>query len=110
MIILFPAIVLQSQHNLAQQKNPEGNIKLGLFESIPFPDNSFDVVTSKWAFQTSAQIDPIYHEIARVLKPNGQLIYLSSHPIRQFIEKKHKGKDYHADGYAESNVFSYQDK
>lgn len=93
---------------LAQQKNPEGIIKLGTFEKIPFPDHSFDVVTSKWAFQTSAEIDPIYHEIARVLKPNGQLIYLSGHPIRQFLEKKRKGKDYFKKEIVESVFFDGQ--
>lgn len=93
---------------LAQQKNPEGMIKVGLFEEIPFQDHLFDVVISKWAFQTSANIDPIYHEIARVMKPNGQLIYLSSHPIRQFIEKKRKNKDYFKKEIVESVFFDGQ--
>ena len=93
---------------LAQLNNPEGNIKVGFFEKIPFSDRSFDVVVSKWAFQTSAHIDPIYHEIARVLKPNGQLIYLSCHPIRQFIEKKRKGKDYFKKEIVESVFFDGQ--
>lgn len=90
---------------LAQHKNPEGMIKVGLFEDIPFQDHLFDVVISKWAFQTSANIDPIFHEIARVMKPNGQLIYLSGHPIRQFIEKKRKGKDYFKKEIVESVFF-----
>lgn len=93
---------------LAQQKNPEGTIKVGSFEKIPFQDHSFDVVISKWAFQTSADIDPIYREIARVMKPNGELIYLSSHPIRQFIEKKRKGKDYFKKEIVESVFFDGQ--
>lgn len=93
---------------LAQQKNPEGMIKVGLFEQIPFQDHLFDVVISKWAFQTSANIDPIYHEIARVMKKNGQLIYLSCHPIRQFIEKKRKGKDYFKKEIVESVFFDGQ--
>lgn len=84
----------QEMVTLAQQKNPDGTIKLGLFENIPFEDQSFDVVISKWAISTSPHIDPIYHEIVRVLKPNGQLIYLANHPIRQFIEKKRNPKDY----------------
>lgn len=29
---------------------------------------------------------------ALTMKKNGQLIFLSSHPIRQFIEKKRSGK------------------
>jgi len=79
---------------LAKQKNPDGIIEVGCFESIPFPDQTFDFVVSKWAFQAASDIDPIYKEIARVLKSGGTLIYLTSHPIRQFIEKKHDGKDY----------------
>lgn len=93
---------------LAQQKNPEAIIKLGFFEQIPFSNHMFDVVISKWAFQTSAQIDPIYHEIARVMKPNGHLIYLSSHPIRQFIEKKCKCKNYFKKEIVESVFFDGQ--
>lgn len=93
---------------LARQKNPEADIQLGYFEKIPFSDHFFDVVVSKWSLQTSANIDPIYHEIARVLKPNGQLIYLSSHPIRQFIEKKRKGKDYFQKEIVESVFFDGQ--
>lgn len=93
---------------LAQQKNPDGTIKVGFFEQIPFQEHFFDVVISKWALQSTANIDPIYHEIARVLKPNGELIYLSSHPIRQFIEKKRKGKDYFKKEMVESVFFDGQ--
>ncbi len=93
---------------LAQQKNPEGDIQLGYFEKIPFSDQFFDVVISKWALQTSANIDPIYQEIIRVMKPNGQLIFLSCHPMRQFIEKKRKGKDYFKKEIVESVFFDGQ--
>lgn len=80
--------------NLAQIANPDACIKVGSFEKIPFQDNSFDVVISKWAFQMAVNIDLIYHEITRILKPGGILIYLADHPIRQFIEKKYFGKNY----------------
>lgn len=106
--IIFGIDASEEMIKLAQQKNPEGVIKVGLFEKIPFQDDLFDVVISKWAFQTSANIDPIYHEIARVMKPNGQLIYLSGHPIRQFIEKKYKGKDYFKKEIVESVFFDGQ--
>lgn len=93
---------------LAQKNNPEGTLKMGYFEKIPFPDKTFDLVMSKWALQTSPNIDPIYNEIARVLKPKGKLIYLSSHPIRQFIEKKKKGKNYFAKEIVTSVFFDGQ--
>lgn len=80
--------------DLAKQKNPDGIIKVGALENIPFPDQAFDFVISKWAFQAALAIDPIYGEIARVLKPGGTLIYLTAHPIWQFVGKKQNGKDY----------------
>jgi ubiquinone/menaquinone biosynthesis C-methylase UbiE len=79
---------------LAREKNPQGDIRVGSFEKIPFDDCFFDVVISKWSFQNSSEIDPIYREVSRVLKPRGRFIYLTSHPIRQFLEKKYKGKNY----------------
>jgi ubiquinone/menaquinone biosynthesis C-methylase UbiE len=93
---------------IARETLPDADIKVGVFENIPFPDQSFDIVISKWAFQTSPDIDPIYSEIARVLKPNGQLIYLSSHPVRQFIEKKRKAKNYFHKEIVESVFFDGQ--
>ena len=41
------------------------------------------------AFQTSNDIDSIYKEANRVLKDNGTFLFLSSHPMRQFVEKYH---------------------
>lgn len=79
---------------IAQKKVPSGQFKKSSCENIPFPDHFFDIVISKWTFQICPHIDPIYKEIARVLKPKGQLIFLSGHPIRQYMEKKQKKKDY----------------
>jgi len=106
--VIFGIDISEEMANLAQQKNPEGCIKVGSFDQIPFPDQSFDLVISKWAFQSTSYIDPIYREIVRVLKPGGQLIYLSSHPIRQFIEKKQKRKDYFKKEVVESVIFDGQ--
>jgi ubiquinone/menaquinone biosynthesis C-methylase UbiE len=93
---------------LAREKNPNGVIAVGSFDKIPFKDQSFDFVVSKWALQTADLIDPIYKEIVRVLKPGGRLIYLACHPIRQFIEKKRKGKDYFKKEIVESVFFDGQ--
>ncbi len=92
--IIFGVDASEEMVKLAQERNPDGTIVLGYFEKIPFPEYFFDVVISKWALQISSDIDPIYREIARVIKPNGQLVFLSAHPIRQFIDKKCNNKDY----------------
>ncbi len=106
--LIFGTDSSQEMIKIAQQKNPEGNIKIGFFENIPFADHSFDIVISKWAFQQSMDIDSIYREIARVIKPNGQLVYLSTHPIRQFIDKKRSGKDYFKKEIVEAIFFDGQ--
>jgi ubiquinone/menaquinone biosynthesis C-methylase UbiE len=93
---------------IARLKNPQSVIKEGTFEAIPFEDKMFDVILSKWALQTANTIEPIYREIIRVLKPGGILLYLSCHPIRQFIEKKRKGKDYFIQEIVKSVFFEGQ--
>jgi ubiquinone/menaquinone biosynthesis C-methylase UbiE len=89
----------------AKVLNPSADIKVGYFENIPYPDNSFDIVVSKWSFQTSAEIEPIYKEVLRVLKPNGYFVFLTGHPTRQFIEKKKHPKDYFKKEMVESVLF-----
>lgn len=93
---------------IAQEKNPKGEIKVAVFEDIPFSDQMFDIVLSKWSFQSSPNIDSIYNEIARVLKPQGYLIFLTTHPMRQFYEKRHKGKNYFDQEVVESFFFNKQ--
>lgn len=92
--IIFGVDSSEAMVAFAKQKNPESTIKVGSAEDIPFPDHTFDVVVSKWVFQATPAIIPIYKEVARVLKPGGTLIYLAAHPIWQFIGKKQNGKDY----------------
>jgi ubiquinone/menaquinone biosynthesis C-methylase UbiE len=91
---------------LARKANPEGIIEIGSFDKIPFPDQSFDFIVSKWALQTAKSIQPVYEEIIRVLKPNGSLIYLACHPIRQFLEKKKKKKNYFKKEIVKSSFFN----
>jgi len=71
----------------AKERSPQLNITIGAGESLPFPDSNFDVVVSKYALQTSSDVPKIFSEAARVLKPGGFFIFLSKHPIRQFLEK-----------------------
>lgn len=79
---------------LARATNPHAEIIEGDFTQLPYPNNSFDLVISKWALQTTESIAPVYEGVRRVLKPGGQLVCLACHPMRQFIEKKRHGIDY----------------
>ena len=71
----------------AKEKSPQLNIIVGKGENIPFADKEFDIVVSKYALQTSPDVPKILDEAARVLKTGGYFVFLSKHPIRQFLEK-----------------------
>lgn len=74
---------------------PDANIQVARFdEKLPFADNVFDLVVSKWALQTALAIDPIFNEVARVLKTDGKFIALIGHPMCQFALKPGIGNDY----------------
>lgn len=44
-------------------------------EKLPFPDNSFDAVTSLWVLEHVHHPDRIFSEISRVLKPGGKFFF-----------------------------------
>lgn len=89
---------IDASHPMVQlaNKNTAGRaiVKEAYFESLPFTDHFFDVVGSKYALQASAQMDDIYKEVVRVLKPGGYFTFLVGHPIYQFMEKRKHPKNY----------------
>lgn len=94
--------------HMTKNSAPNANVQLGFFEEVPYPDQFFDLVISKWALQTAFKIEPIYAEVIRVLKPNGRIIFLICHPMRQFIEKKRSDKDYFQQEVVTSTFFDGQ--
>lgn len=93
----------------AQKNNPSGFFKEAVGESIPFDDETFDVVVSKWAIQTSADVPGVLSEMARVLKKGGMLVFLSKHPILQFLQKIRDyghGIDYYKQQITTSKIYS----
>lgn len=57
----------------------------GLGESLPFPDESFDVVTTYQTLEHVADVRQSIHELLRVLKPGGHL-YLRAPDYDSFYE------------------------
>jgi ubiquinone/menaquinone biosynthesis C-methylase UbiE len=89
----------------AKEKTPDGVFFITGGENLPFEDKFFDIVVSKYALQTSYNVPKILEEIARVLKPDGMLVYLTKHPLRQFLEKKKKGKNYFKQEIVDSIIY-----
>lgn len=84
---------------------PGIDARLGLMEQTDFESNFFDVVFSKYAIQTSPHVAPIFNECHRILKQGGVLMFLVTHPMRQFIEKKKDSKDYFKKEIVDSVLF-----
>ncbi|MBD3209649.1 class I SAM-dependent methyltransferase [Candidatus Woesearchaeota archaeon] len=74
--------------------NTQANIITGNMEHLPYEDQTFDLVVSKYALQASTKVPQVLAEMDRVLKPGGTMAYLAVHPLRQFLEKKKHPKDY----------------
>jgi len=92
--------------SLARSRSQSPIICQSLMESLPFKDDSFDIVMSKYAIQTSSDAPKVLSEMARVTKPGGILMYLAVHPLRQFLEKKKHPKDYFKQEVVDSILFN----
>lgn len=93
---------------MAKINNPSfsENIKLFDFEKVKFPDKIFDLVVSKYAIQTSKNIGKVFSEAHRLLKKNGYFILLVTHPLRQYIERRGKNKNYFKTKIVDSVLFN----
>ena len=80
--------------SIAKNKLPDVDIQIGKFENLPYSDNFFDIVLSKYAIMTSADMNPVFKEIYRVLKSGGIMMYLVTHPFRQYFEKRDSKANY----------------
>lgn len=66
------------------------SLKLADSESLPFPDNSFDAVTSAFGVRNFENLEKGLSEMARVLKPGGKTVILeftspTVFPVKQFF-------------------------
>lgn len=79
---------------IAKEKYPQVSFVCSVAEDIPFEKDAFDAVYSKYAIMTSADMQPIFDEVYRVLKPGGVFVYLVTHPFRQYLERKELSDNY----------------
>ncbi len=70
---------------------PKATLTRTSFDNLPYPDNFFDFVFSRYAIQHSHDIASAFKEVRRVLKKHtGELVFLVTHPIRHYFEKNTK--------------------
>ena len=93
---------------MAQKNNPSGSFRVGVGESLPYADALFDYVISKYALQTSPNVQKVFKEIARVIKPGGIIFMVIKHPFHQYLEKVRDygaGVNYYEQKIVTSNIF-----
>lgn len=62
--------------NIARKKYPQIQFLQGDATSLPYEDNSFDIVTMGFGLRNIQNAEKAVEEIHRVLKPNGQFLHL----------------------------------
>lgn len=89
----------------ARNRFPRCTFVEGVGEDLPFEDKKFDVVFSNYAIQTSFEVPKIMREAGRALKPDGLFIFLTKHPLRQWLEQNISGKNYFKQNETISRIF-----
>lgn len=72
-IDLTPKMAEKAKSNLKHYGVQNCDVKVAGAESIPYPDNTFDVVISNGVLNLSPLKEKSFREIYRVLRPNGRL-------------------------------------
>jgi ubiquinone/menaquinone biosynthesis C-methylase UbiE len=73
---------------ISKRKVPSAKLDACNFDALPYEDEFFDLVFSRYAIQHTSNTEEVFRETHRVLKPEGGLIFLVVHPLRQYFEKK----------------------
>lgn len=76
--------------NITKNKFPKKEILEGDFNYLPWRNNFFDIVWSKYALQHDKDISISLNEIHRVLKKDGKVFLQITHPMRSanFLKNK----------------------
>lgn len=66
---------LESEHEVAQREGYDISIvRADMTKPLPFEDESFDLVINPVSLCYVREVEPIWREVARVLRPNGVLL------------------------------------
>lgn len=80
---LTPALLEEARHN-ARIARVQVEWKEGDAEALPYPDASFDVVTSEFGHMFAPRPDVAIAEMRRVLKPGGRVVF-ATWPPEHFV-------------------------
>jgi ubiquinone/menaquinone biosynthesis C-methylase UbiE len=73
------------------------------FEKTHFEKDFFDIIISRFTLHYAEDLEKVFKEIHRILKPQGIFIFLVPHPLSTFFFKKKK--DYYLSEIIEVSLF-----
>jgi ubiquinone/menaquinone biosynthesis C-methylase UbiE len=79
---------------LAKTRGTDAKLSVDSMMNTGYESNFFDIVLSKYAIGTANNINDVFREVSRILKSGGIFAYLTTHPMRLFLENKNKQKSY----------------
>lgn len=65
---------------VARERFPDVDLRQGRLEALPLDDASVDVAVSALAVCHSKDLEPVFRELARVVRPGGTVIVSDPHP------------------------------
>lgn len=86
--------------DLARERCPEAEFKVGTMTKLPYKNNSFDIVTISLALHYVEDTRKVFREVNRILKKNG-LIYYSSDSLIYLRSEGYQDKNYKIKGICE---------
>ena len=84
---------LETARRLQKEHQLDFIIEQGFAEAVPYPDESFDFAISEYGAALWADPYKWIPEAARLLKPGGELVFLTNSPLSVMCEQ-----DYESDG------------
>ena len=76
---------------LARERLPQADLTVGDMDPLPYPDDSFDVVTAWDAFQSAADPRGALREAARVARPGARIVIGLDDAFTYLIATTRKG-------------------
>ena len=89
--LVYGIDVSKKMIGLAKKNNPSlTNLSVQRFEKTNFKNNFFDIIVSRYALHYATNLEKVFEELHRILKPKGFLIILVAHPLLSFMARKEK--------------------
>lgn len=99
-----PEAVRIAQHKLHL---PSSALQCTSADKLYLPDESLDYVASNYVLQSISDLSPVFREVHRVMKTGGEFIFLVTHPMRQYFEKKNPRTNYFNQEIVDSVILNH---